>query len=60
MADHLDIFPADLSIDQIRDIARRATNEKVAALAKAYEIIARSREAMKRADEIPSRASPQR
>ena len=60
MAKRLDIFPADLSVDQIREIAHRATHENAAALAKAHEIIARSREALKRADEILSRASSPR
>ena len=55
MAEHLDFFPADLSVDQIRDIAHRAANENMAALARAYEIIAGSREAIKRADEILSK-----
>ena len=57
MAKPVDIFPADLSIDQIRAIAHRAANEKVEALAKAHEIIARSRECIERVDEILSRRS---
>ena len=52
MPKQLDTFPADLSIDQIRDIAHRAAKEQMEALAKAHEIIANSGEAMKRADDI--------
>jgi hypothetical protein len=56
MAKRLDVFPADLSIHQIRDIAYRAAREKTEALAKAHEIIAKSREAVKRADDLLSKA----
>jgi hypothetical protein len=47
----LDVFPADLTADQIRELGRRATKEKKEALAKAIETIADSHEVMNRADD---------
>jgi uncharacterized coiled-coil DUF342 family protein len=48
----LDIFPADLSADQIREIGSRATKETKETHAKADEMITETRELLKRCDEM--------